>query len=71
MRSQHVRAFGLLVGLVAVLGMVSVAAGESLTDQQIRHQIGHRLSGDAFPNVRVSVQYEQIERSHQWLRTTR
>ena len=39
MKSQHIRAFGLLVGLVAVLSMANVAAGESLTDQQIGGQI--------------------------------
>ena len=32
MRSQYIRAFGRLVGFVAVLGMASVVAGESLTD---------------------------------------
>ena len=46
MKSQHIRAFGLLVGLVAVLSMANVAAGESLTDQQIGGQIEHRLSGN-------------------------
>ena len=71
MRSQYIRAFGLLVGFVAVLGMASVAAGQSLTDQQIRHQTEHRPSGDMFHNVTVSVHYEQTERSHSWLRTRR
>ena len=68
MKSQYIRAFGLLIGLVAVLSMANVAAGESLTDQQIGGQIEHRLSGDASRNVTVSVQHEQTERSHQWLR---
>ena len=63
MRSQHIRAFGLLVGLVAVLGMASVAAGESLTDEQIRHQTEHRLSGDMFHNVAVSVQASVVSLS--------
>ncbi len=71
MKSQYIRAFGLLVGFVAVLGMASVVAGESLADQQIGRQIEHRLSGDAFHNVSVSVHYEQTERSHSWLRTRR
>ena len=56
MRARHIRAFGLLVGLVAVLGMASIAAGESRTDQQIGRQIDRRLSEDAFSNVNVSLQ---------------
>ena len=52
---RHIRTFGRLVGLVAVLGMASVAAGESLTEQQIGRQIERRLSADAFSNVKVSV----------------
>ena len=56
MRSHHIRTFGLVVGLIAVLGMGSIAAGESLTDQQIGRQIERRLSkDDALDNVRVSV----------------
>ena len=39
MKSQHIRMFGLLVGLVAVLGFASVAAGESLTDLHVGCQI--------------------------------
>ena len=54
MRSHHIRTFGLLVGLIAVLGMTSIAAGESLTDQQIGRQVERRLSEDAFGNVNVS-----------------
>ena len=54
MRSQYIRAFGRLVGFVAVLGMASVVAGESLTDQQIGRRIEHRRSGDAFHNVTES-----------------
>ena len=50
------RTFGLLVGLVAVLGMASTVAGESLTEQQVGRQIERRLSEDAFSNVNVSVQ---------------
>ena len=55
MRSPHMRAFGLLVGLVAVLGVASIAAAASLTDQQIGRHIERRLSADAFSNVTVSV----------------
>ena len=55
MKYEHARALGLVIGLVAVLGMASVAAGESLTDQQIGRHIEHRLSEDAFRNVTVSV----------------
>ena len=55
MKPQYIRAFGLFVGLMVVLGLASVVAGESLTDQQIGRQIEHRLSGDAFRNVTVSV----------------
>ena len=54
MRSHHIRTFGLVVGLIAVLGVASIAAGESLTDQQIGRQIERRLSEDAFSNVNVS-----------------
>ena len=57
MRSRHIRTFGLIVGLIVVLGMASIAAGASLTDQQIGRQIERRLSkDDALDNVRVSVQ---------------
>ena len=63
MRSRHIRAFGLLVGLVAVLGMASIATGESLTDQQISRQINRRLSEDAFSNVNVSVQASVVSLS--------
>ncbi len=55
MKPQYIRVFGLFVGLMVVLGLASVVAGESLTDQQIGRQIEHRLSGDAFRNVTVSV----------------
>ncbi len=63
MRSQHIRTFGLLVGLVAVLGMASIAAGGSLTDQQIGRQIERRLSDDAFNDVNVSVQASVVSLS--------
>ena len=57
MRSHHIRTFGLIVGLIAVLGMAGIAAGASLTDQQIGRQIERRLSkDDGLDNVRVSVQ---------------
>ena len=56
MRSHHIHTFGLIVGLIAVLGMASVAAGAPLSDQQICRQIERRLSkDDALDNVRVSV----------------
>ena len=63
MRSHHIRTFGLVVGLIAVLGMASIAAGESLTDQQIGRQIERRLSEDAFSNVNVSVQASVVSLS--------
>ena len=63
MRSHHIRTFGLVVGLIAVLGMASIAAGESLTDQQIGRQIERRLSDDAFSNVNVSVQASVVSLS--------
>ncbi len=63
MRSQHIRTLGLIVGLIAVLGMASIAAGDSLTDQQIGRQIERRLSEDAFSNVNVSVQASVVSLS--------
>ncbi len=60
---RHIRTFDLLVGFVAVLGMASVAAGESLAEQQIGHQIERRLSADAFSNVNVSVQASVVSLS--------
>ena len=63
MRSQPGRAFGALVGLVAVLGLASLAAAESLTDQQIGYQIGRQLSAVAFSNVTVSVQAHVVSLS--------
>ena len=63
MRSHHIRTVGLIVGLIAVLGMASIAAGGSLTDQQIGRQIERRLSKDAFRNVNVSVQASVVSLS--------
>ncbi len=63
MRSHHIRTFGLVVGLIAVLGMASIAGGGSLTDQQIGRQIERRLSADAFSNVNVSVQASVVSLS--------
>ena len=56
MRSRHIRAFGLLVPLVAGLGVASIAAAASSTDRQISRQTERRLSEDAFSHVTVSVQ---------------
>ena len=57
MKAQLIRTLGRIVGLVAVLGMASIAAGQPLSDQQISRQLVDRLSkNDAFQNVRVSVQ---------------
>ena len=64
MRSHHVRAFGLLVGLVAVLAVASIAAAAPLSDLQISRQIENRLSkDDAFENVTVSVQESVVRLS--------
>ncbi len=57
MKSQHIRTFGLIVGLVAMLGMASIAAAAPLSDLQISRQIENRLSKDAaLEHVTVSVQ---------------
>ena len=57
MKSQLIRTVGLIIGLVVVLGMASIAAGQPLSDQQITRQLVDRLAkDDAFQNVRVSVQ---------------
>ena len=57
MKPQHIRTLGRIVGLVAVLGIASIAAGQPLSDQQITRQLVDRLAkNDAFQNVRVSVQ---------------
>ena len=64
MRSHHVRAFGLLVGLVAVLAVASIAAAAPLSDLQIGRQIGNRLSkDDALQNVTVSVRESVVRLS--------
>ncbi len=63
MRSHHIRTVGLLVGLIAVLGMASIAAGQPLTELQIGRQVERRLSEDAFSNVTVSVQASVVSLS--------
>ncbi len=64
MTSQHIRTLGLIVGLVAVLGMASIATGEPLSDQQISRQIERRLSkDDALENVTVSVRASVVSLS--------
>jgi len=64
MRSHHIRTLGLILGLIAVLGMASIAAGETLTDQQIGRQIENRLSkDDALENVTVSVEESVVSLS--------
>ncbi len=55
---------GLVVGLVTLLGMASIAAGEPLTEQQIDPQIENRLSKDnALENVTVSIQTSVVSLS--------
>ena len=57
MKSQHIRTFGLIVGLVALLGLASVAAAAPGSDREISRQIENRLSkSEALQNVTVSVQ---------------
>ena len=57
MKSQQIRVFGLILGLIAVLGIATIAAGAPLSDQQISRQIERRLSkDDVLDSVRVSVQ---------------
>ncbi len=64
MRSHHVRAFGLLGGLVTVLAVTSIAAAAPLSDLQISRQIENRLSkDDALENVTVSVQESVVRLS--------
>ena len=64
MKPRHIRTLGLIVGLVAVLGMASIAASEPLSDQQISRQIEGQLSQDnAFQNVRVAVQANVVSLS--------
>ena len=64
MRSHHVRAFGLFVGLVAVLAVASIAAATPQSDLQISRQIENRLSNDdALQNVTVSVQESVVRLS--------
>ncbi len=45
MKAHHIRTVGLIVGLVAVLGMASIAASDTLSDRQLTSQIpaGTRL----------------------------
>ena len=64
MRFHRIRALGLIVGLLAVLGIASVAASETLSDQQISRQIERRLSkDDALQNVTVSVRESVVRLS--------
>ena len=63
MRPQNIRTFGQLGRLVAVLGVASIATGQSLTEQQIGRQIEGRLSEDAFSNVNVSVEASVVSLS--------
>ena len=64
MRFHHVRAFGLLVGLVAVLAVASIAAAAPLSEMQISRQIANQLSRDnALENVTVSVQESVVRLS--------
>ena len=64
MTSQHIRTLGLTVGLVAMLGMASIAAAAPLSDLQISRQIENRLSkDDALENVTVSVQESVVRLS--------
>ena len=64
MKAQLIRMLGVVIGLVVVLGVASVAAGQPLSDQQISHQIERRLSKDsAFENTRVAVQANVISLS--------
>ena len=52
MTSQHIRTLGLIVGLVAMLGLASIAAAAPLSDQQISRQIENRLlKNDALEHV--------------------
>ena len=64
MKSQHIRTLGLIVGLVAMLGMASIAAAAPLSDLQISRQIENRLSkDDALEHVTVSVQESVVSLS--------
>ena len=64
MKSQLIRTLGLIIGLVVVLGLASIAAGQPLSDQQISRQIEGRLSKDnAFENIRVAVQVNVVSLS--------
>ena len=56
MRSQYIRALGVVVGLAAVLGMASISADQP-SDEQVRRQIERQLSkNEAFRDVTISVQ---------------
>ena len=64
MKTQLIRTLGLIIGLVAVLGMASIAAGQPLSDQQITRQLVDRLAkNDAFQNVLVAVQEHVVRLS--------
>ena len=63
MKSRHIRMLGLIVGLVAMLGLASVAAAAPLSDQQISRQIENRLSkGDALE--RIKRQLDRLPPTH-------
>ena len=64
MKAQLIRTVGLIIGLVAVLGMAGIAAGQPPSDQQITRQLVDRLAkNDAFQNVLVAVQEHAVRLS--------